>query len=129
MADRKYAPPKFYVTRYAADRAFADGCTSQDNSYYGYDAQTVTCIVAGSHTIFESGTSGCTSVVDLNSKTTTWYFATYKGVSYFVWYDGNVDSIPTNEQKDILDGVGISTSGWHAATYSSTLYQLLTMSY
>ena len=129
MTNRKYAAPKLYVTRYAADRAFADGCTSQDNSYYGYEAQTVYCIVAGSHTIFESGTSGCTSEVDLSGSGTTWYFASYDEVSYFVWYDGNVDSQPTSAQQAILDALGITTSGWHAATYSSTFYQLLTMSY
>lgn len=129
MANRKYVSPEICVMRYTADRAFATGCTSQNNSYYGYEAQTVYCIVAGSHTIFESGTDGCTNVVNINGNGTYWYFETYEKTSYFVWYDGEVDSVPTDEQKTILDALGITSAGWHAATYDSTLYQLLTASY
>ena len=129
MANRKYVSPEICVVRYAADRAFATGCTSQDSSYYGYDAQTVYCIVAGSHTIFESGTDGCENVVDLSGSGEYWYFAEYNGVKYFVWYDGGVESIPNSTQETILAGLGIESPGWHAATYSSTFYQLLTASY
>ena len=130
MSDKKYTAPGFYVTRYTADRAFATSCTRTPNgSVTTYSAQEVTCVVDGTEYIFTSTTDGCSNVVNVDSKDDTWYFTSYNNVNYFVWYDGKANAIPTDAQKAILNGVGITTSGWHAATYSFTVSDLFTDSY
>lgn len=134
MAERKYTAPGLYVTRYAADRAFASTSCTRDfsSSITTYPAQTVTCIIDGSETIFTSGTSGCTTVITADYS----YFTTYDGTNYFVWYDGNVNSSGHDSVegwdtliKEILGTLGIDDSGWHAATYSFTVTDYYTNSY
>lgn len=129
-----YSKPDFYVTEFAADRAFASTSCTKDfsSSITTYPAQTVTCIIDGSETIFTSGTAGCTTVISENYS----YFTTYDGTNYFVWYDGNVNSSGKDSVegwdtliKAILGTLGIDDSGWHAATYSFTVTDYYTNSY
>ena len=137
MAERKYTAPGLYMTRYAADRAFAStSCTTDfSSSITTYPAQTVYCIIDGSETIFTSGTSGCTTTISADYT----YFTTYNNENYFVWYDGSVSSTPpTTEQQTLIDAIlsscglstgGTSNSGWHAGTYSFTVTDYYTNSY
>ena len=128
-----YSKPDFYVTEFAADRAFASTTCTKDfsSSITTYPAQTVTCIIDGSETIFTSGTAGCTTVISENYS----YFTTYDGTNYFVWYDGNVNSSGKDSVegwdaliKAILGTLGIDDPGWHAATYSFTVTDYYTNS-
>lgn len=122
------------MTKFTADRAFAStSCTNNfSSSVKIYPAQTVTCIIDGSETIFTNGTSGCTTVISENYS----YFTTYGGTNYFVWYDGQVNSGRVDSVvgwdtliKAILATLDIDGPGWHAATYSFIVDEYYTNSY
>lgn len=129
-----YSKPDFYVTEFAADRAFAATTCTKDfsSSITTYPAQTVSCIIDGSETIFTSGTAGCATVISENYS----YFTIYDGIAYFVWYDGQVNSGSVDSVegwdtliKAILGTLGIDDPGWHAATYSFNVTDYYTNSY
>lgn len=130
---KKYQKPLIEIETFMPNVAVATSCHSTiEGTTTTYPAQTVNCVIEGQETIFQSGTSGCKSVVSL-STTGSYDFITYNNQLYFCW-KGSPTSNPDSEKTDLLDkimqqGGYESGRGWHAGPATTVLQNLYTASY
>lgn len=117
---KEYVKPDVFVTEFALNEAVAV-CT--DITETKYNNQTIYCVINGSETIFYNGCTNSATKGDL---------VTYKGTLYYLWYNGEVSGEPTNEQKQLIQGIqgaaGVSGPGWHAGPATAEIITTHNMS-
>ncbi len=128
---RKYTTPEMTVERFVANTAVASCERTFVSTTTTYPAQTVSCLIDGSDTIFTTGTAGCSTVVNLATATTV----QYNGTWYYLWQTSGTGAKPTDDTllKAVLAAAGLTNDGsnstWHAATFTTGLESLYTDSY
>ena len=117
---KEYVKPDVFVTEFAVNEAVA-ACT--DTTEKEFEEQKIICVINGEEVIFYNGCTNSATKGDL---------ATYRGTLYYLWYNGEVSGEPTNEQKQLIQGIqgaaGVSGPGWHAGPATAEIITTHNMS-
>ncbi|MCR4842912.1 MAG: hypothetical protein K5840_06600 [Eubacterium sp.] len=122
---KEYKKPEMTSVEFKANESVA-ACSMTEESVESYEKQTVNCYIDGSDTVF--GDDNCGS--DAVSKG---YLVDYKGTTYFVWYNGQQGSRPSDSQTQLLNYLVRQTGnktgmGWHAGTVTKTITSIFSAS-